>query len=35
MRIRVGVEYKNPPNLVKDALGRAAQSEKTLFLNPP
>jgi len=23
MRIRVGVEYKNPPNLVKDALFRA------------
>src|SRR6266536_1387563 len=25
MRIRVGVEYRNPPNLVKDALFRAAQ----------
>ena len=26
MRIRVGVEYKNPPNRVKDALARAAPS---------
>src|SRR5438132_671852 len=26
MRIRVGVEYKNPPNLVKEALASAAQS---------
>jgi small-conductance mechanosensitive channel/CRP-like cAMP-binding protein len=35
MRIRVGVEYKNPPNLVKDALGRAAQSAKNVVPNPP
>jgi len=35
MRIRVGVEYKNPPNLVKDALGRAAQSAKNVVPDPP
>jgi small-conductance mechanosensitive channel/CRP-like cAMP-binding protein len=34
MRIRVGVEYKNPPNLVKDALGRAAQSAKNVVPDP-
>src|SRR6266436_3115628 len=28
MRIRVGVEYKNPPNLVKDALYRATSTAK-------
>jgi small-conductance mechanosensitive channel/CRP-like cAMP-binding protein len=35
MRIRVGVEYKNPPNLVKDALRLAAQSAKNVVRNPP
>src|SRR4029450_13617869 len=35
MRIRVGVEYKNPPNLVKDALGRAAQSARNVLADPP
>jgi small-conductance mechanosensitive channel/CRP-like cAMP-binding protein len=35
MRIRVGVEYKNPPNRVKDALMRAAQSANNVLANPP
>src|SRR5437763_16661761 len=35
MRIRVGVEYKNPPNLVKDTLRRAAQSAKNVVPDPP
>jgi small-conductance mechanosensitive channel/CRP-like cAMP-binding protein len=35
MRIRVGVEYKNPPNLVKDALRLAAQSAKNVVRDPP
>ncbi|MGA7275861.1 MAG: mechanosensitive ion channel domain-containing protein, partial [Candidatus Udaeobacter sp.] len=35
MRIRVGVEYKNPPNLVKDALRLAAQSAKNVLRDPP
>jgi small-conductance mechanosensitive channel/CRP-like cAMP-binding protein len=35
MRIRVGVEYKNPPNRVKDALARAAQSAKNVVPDPP
>ena len=35
MRIRVGVEYKNPPNRVKDALRRAAQSASNVLANPP
>src|SRR5258708_6057993 len=35
MRIRVGVEYKNPPNRVKDALGRAAQSANNVLARPP
>ena len=35
MRIRVGVEYKNPPNRVKDALIRAAQSANNVLPNPP
>src|SRR6266516_5687503 len=34
MRIRVGVEYKNPPNLVKEALARAAQSAKNVVPDP-
>src|SRR5438067_1060711 len=35
MRIRVGVEYKNRPNRVKDALTRAAQSATNVLANPP
>src|SRR5881296_2994895 len=35
MRIRVGVEYKNSPNLVKEALARAAQSAKNVVPDPP
>src|SRR5205809_6107791 len=35
MRIRVGVEYKNPPNLVKDTLRLAAQSAKNVLRDPP
>jgi small-conductance mechanosensitive channel/CRP-like cAMP-binding protein len=35
MRIRVGVEYKNAPNRVKDALRRAAQSANNVLANPP
>src|SRR5437867_6839707 len=35
MRIRVGVEYKNPPNLVKETLRRAAQSAKNVVPDPP
>jgi small-conductance mechanosensitive channel/CRP-like cAMP-binding protein len=35
MRIRVGVDYAVPPNLVKDALGRAAQRAKNVLPNPP
>jgi small-conductance mechanosensitive channel/CRP-like cAMP-binding protein len=35
IRIRVGVEYKNPPNRVKDALARAAQSAKNVVPDPP
>jgi len=35
MRIRVGVEYKNRPNRVKDALVRAAQSATNVLANPP
>jgi CRP-like cAMP-binding protein len=35
MRIRVGVEYKNPPNRVKDALARAAQSARNVLADPP
>jgi small-conductance mechanosensitive channel len=34
MRIRVGVEYKNPPNLVKDALFRAASTAKNVLVQP-
>src|SRR5881409_2710283 len=34
MRIRVGVEYKNPPNLVKDALIRAASTAKGVLSEP-
>jgi small-conductance mechanosensitive channel/CRP-like cAMP-binding protein len=35
MRIRVGIDYNIPPNRVKDALGRAAQSAKNVLPNPP
>jgi small-conductance mechanosensitive channel/CRP-like cAMP-binding protein len=35
MRIRVGVEYKNRPNRVKDALARAAQSATNVLAHPP
>src|SRR5213083_30700 len=34
MRIRVGVEYKNPPNLVKDALFRATSTAKGVLAEP-
>jgi small-conductance mechanosensitive channel/CRP-like cAMP-binding protein len=34
MRIRVGVEYRNPPNLVKDALFRAASSAAGVLAEP-
>src|SRR5947207_389485 len=34
MRIRVGVEYKNPPNSVKDALFRAASSADGVLAEP-
>ena len=34
MRIRVGVEYKNPPNLVKDALFRAACTADGVLAQP-
>src|SRR5207249_7035032 len=34
MRIRVGVEYKNPPNRVKDALVRAASTAKGVLAEP-
>ncbi len=34
MRIRVGVEYKNPPNLVKDALFRAASTANGVLAQP-
>jgi len=35
MRIRVGVDYNMPPNRVKDALVRAAQSAKNVLPSPP
>jgi len=35
MRIRVGVDYGTPPNRVKDALARAAQTAKNVLPNPP
>src|SRR5216110_3973955 len=34
MRIRVGVEYKNPPNRVKDALFRAASAADGVLAQP-
>ena len=35
MRIRVGIDYNVPPNRVKDALARAAQSARNVLPNPP
>ena len=35
MRIRVGIDYNVPPNRVKDALVRAAQSAKNVVPDPP
>jgi small-conductance mechanosensitive channel/CRP-like cAMP-binding protein len=35
MRIRVGVEYHNPPNRVKDALYRAATKAQHVLPDPP
>ena len=35
MRIRVGIDYKVPPNHVKDALFRAAMSAKNVLQEPP
>src|SRR5881227_3743131 len=34
MRIRVGVEYKNPPSRVKDALFRAASTAEGVLVEP-
>src|SRR5437763_2026510 len=34
MRIRVGVEYKNPPNVVKEALYRAASTADGVLTQP-
>src|SRR5207247_7820622 len=34
MRIRVGVEYKNPPSRVKDALFRAASTAEGVLAEP-
>jgi len=34
MRIRVGIDYNVPPNRVKDALARAAQSAKNVLTDP-
>jgi small-conductance mechanosensitive channel/CRP-like cAMP-binding protein len=35
MRIRVGVEYRNPPNRVKDALYRATMNASLVLRDPP
>src|SRR2546428_3226133 len=35
MRIRVGVEYKAPPNRVKDALMRATKNAELVLKDPP
>jgi len=35
MRIRVGVEYRNPPNRVRDALFRAASAADGVVKDPP
>src|SRR5713101_7867653 len=34
MRIRVGIDYKNPPNVVKDALYRATSTAKGVLTEP-
>jgi small-conductance mechanosensitive channel/CRP-like cAMP-binding protein len=34
MRIRVGIEYKNPPNVVKDALFRATSTAEGVLQQP-
>src|SRR5437899_7618392 len=34
MRLSVGVEYKNPPNRVKDALSRAASTAEGVLAEP-
>src|SRR5437016_11349769 len=35
MRIRVSIDYGVPPNRMKDALGRAAQSANNVLAHPP
>ena len=35
MRIRVGVDYKHPPNRVKDALMRATKNAELVLKEPP
>jgi small-conductance mechanosensitive channel/CRP-like cAMP-binding protein len=35
MRIRVGIDYNEPPNRVKDALARAASAANGVLANPP
>jgi len=35
MRIRIGLEYRVPPNLVKDVLARAASSANGVLAHPP
>lgn len=35
MRIRVGIDYNEPPNRVKDALAHAAQTAFGVLANPP
>src|SRR6267378_959228 len=35
MRIRVGLEYRVPPNLVKDVLARAASTANGVLAHPP
>src|SRR5215467_9522243 len=34
MRIRIGIDYKNPPNVVKDALYRATSTAKGVLTEP-
>src|SRR5213076_3304293 len=35
MRIRVGIDYKTPPNRVKDALMRATRNAELVLRDPP
>jgi small-conductance mechanosensitive channel/CRP-like cAMP-binding protein len=35
MRIRIGLDYNEPPNRVKDALGRAASNARGVLATPP